>query len=425
MKKNITFFLIILMLVLPLFGCGDSAGGKETPGGKGYTKSDMIKSVKNVGYMSGPKMEGYQFDWLVKGSDLGHPIYDGETDTMYFAHGDSFNSEDPGMPTMWRSNVMAYIENISTYDFAVRKGGIDGYVPANDYGVAKAIIEGFHTPDNLKYEVTKIPRGGIVLNGNIYMWYMSVSHWGPTWMNNYSGVVKSVDGGKTWERLYDLTWVRSATENAERISDLATQTIGHEASGVTLNLNNRVAPNFMQMSPVDGKDGYIYIFGLTEGIHCNLKMARVAYADIEDFEKYQYYYGRYEDGTLDWRIGSTGLKLANGNEGSYLIKMTAGDPYTSVGEVCVFYNEYLKKWIMSYHLKNATIQFRVSDNVCGPYSDSMTILDIEDYPFADGAERTYAGFSHEKLAREGGKKIYMMVSLWKPYQSYWIEVEFD
>lgn len=418
MKKFFSIFCMLITTLMLIPGCNNKNAE--------YTKSDVIKSVKNIGYMTGPKMEGYQNEWCVKGSDHGFPIYDAETDTMYFVYGDTFNAESLAAQAMWRSNTMSYIENITTYDFAVRKGGMDGYMPTSPTGGALAIIEGWHMQGSMKYEESKIPRGGVVLNGNIYLWYMSVRTWRP-WICNYSAVVKSSDGGNTWERLYNLTWVSSDTEYADTIHELATQSVAREASGITLTLSERVAPNFMQMSPADGHDGYVYFFGGKEGGACDIKMARVPYDDIEDFEKYQYYGGTGSDNMPVWLSGSAGLKVINDSDESYLIKRIHGVTESAGGEAnTVFYNEYLGKWLMTYRL-GAKILFRTSDNIYGPYSEADMILSMEDYPYPDGVTsmtRTYSGHSHEKLLRAGGKIMYIIVSVYDPYQSIWMEVTF-
>lgn len=414
-KKVLAVLYASLFSIIPMTGCKRDSE---------YSKSDLIKSVKNIGYTVGSRMRGYNPDWRVLGSDMGYPIYDDETDTMYFAHGDTMNTEDM-TPTMWRSNVMSYIENISQYDFWERTGGMDGYVPVSEAGVAMPIIEGWHTPENIRFELSKIPRGGVVINGNMYMWYMSMRMLTPWWENNYSSVVKSSDKGKTWERLHDLTWVRSDTENIDNIKRLATESIDRDVGDIDMDFSKRVAPNFMQMSPVDGKDGYVYIFALHEGVQCNLKMARVAYEDIEDFEKYQYYNGTNLTGEPIWLMGSAGLKTINGSDESFLIKRVQGERHSGVGELNVFYNEYLGKWIISNHVWAETIKFRMSDNIYGPYSEAETVLDLSDYNFPDGlGERLYGGLSHEMMSRDGGKKIYMIVCVWNPYAPILLEVTF-
>ncbi len=429
MIKRLVGFILSLLIIISFTACqpsvGDSVENDSTDESiKGeevmYTKSDYIKSVKNVGYMSGRLMEGHDESWAVLGTDLGHTFYDPETDTVYFAHGDTFNSEDPGTPTLWRSNVLAYKKNISEWDFS--KGFlIDGYVPTISGNMAGAVIEGKHNPG---VEVTKIPRGGVVIDGVFYMWYMSVGTWEPAWVNNYSGVVKSTDKGQTWERVYDLTWFRSSTERVDISKALAEENIYGGKSGVKLDVEGRIAPNFMQMYPVDGKDGYVYIFGTHEGIHCTGKLCRVKYEDIEDFDSYEYFISRDEQGNAIWKKGRTGLNAVKQNGVGEIISFE-GSAVASMGEAGgICWNEYLGKWVMSYHINNANIMYRVSDTLWGKWSNAMTILDLEDYPFPNGAERTYGGFSHEVLMRENGKKMYVFVSTWKPYNVCVMEVEF-
>jgi hypothetical protein len=417
MKKRIAIWISLLLAVSVFF-----AGGCEPAGEKLYTKSGLIESVKGVGYLSGRRLLNYDPAWCVLATDVGHPMYDGTTDTVFFFHGDTFNSENIAANTMWRSNVGAYINGISEYDFG-QGIKLSGYLSSNPDGIATAIIEGYHI-DGL--ELTKIPRGAVEIGGVYYMFYMSMCTMTGAWINNYTGVVKSVDHGQTWTRVYDLTWIRPDRAGNEFVRGIITETVDLEPSGETIDFERHIAGNFLQVSPVDGKDGYVYLYAIPEGIHCNLSMARVAHADFENFEKYEYYTGTDADGQPVWIAGYDGLQAINDNPDSYVIKIDPAEPvYSSVGEPgTIFYNQYLKKWIMSYHLKAATMQFRTADNVYGPYSDAMTIMDLEDFPFPDGAEQIYGCFSLEILARDGGKKIYMGVSLWNPYETYMVEVTF-
>ncbi|MBQ9481773.1 MAG: DUF4185 domain-containing protein [Clostridia bacterium] len=385
-----------------------------------YTKSDFIEKVTNVGYISGRLMPGYDEDWGVRGTDLGHPFYDPEIDRLLLAHGDTFNNEDPGTPILWRSNVISYKKNISDWDPA-EGFTVDGYIPCYESGFAKSVIEGKH--EGAGKEVTKIPRGGVVINGVYYLWYMSVGVWEPRWINNYSGVVKSTDRGRTWERVFDLTWFGTNSERAATAKALAQENVNGTNMGYAFNLAERAAPNFMQMFPVDGKDGYIYCYGIAEGIHCTGKLCRVTYEDIEIFDKYEYLTGYLSDGTPQWEKGKEGLAAVKDPDVGKVIDFD-GDMYSAMGESCITYNKYLGKWIMLYHLGNAHIVFRMSDNVWGKWSRAYTILDLEDYPFPNGAERTYGGFSHEMLMKEDGRKMYILVSTWVPYNVCMMEVTF-
>lgn len=422
-------FLPIILCILLVFGACDVTGKQSGNGSDGgssdtdmekdlYTKSDYIYSVKGIGYLSGKKAVGYDEAYAVRGTDLGHPLYDAETDTMYYLHGDTFNYEDPVPPVLWRSNVIAYKNNIS--DSALSNGiSIDGYI-SSENGIAQAAIEGKHTSDADEIEVTKIPRGGVSIGGVFYVWYMSVASWSPAWVNNYCGMIRSTDKGKTWERVIDATWLNPLERRYDMAHRLATQRADGSDSGQTLS-RGHAAANFMQMFPVDGKDGYVYLFCAKEGIHCSAKLARVRYEDIEKFDKYEYYVGT-KGGEPVWLGGEKGLAVADADTAASVIDYDGSDADTAMGEACVFFNQYLGKWVMIYHTHNAHIVFRFSKNLY-EWSKAFTILDKSDYPFPDGAERTYGGFSNEVLSSDGGKKNYILVSLWRPYNVYVLEVE--
>ena len=49
------------------------------------------------------------------------------------------------------------------------------------------------------------------VNGSLYMFYFSIRAWKPFAIMNYGGCLKSVDNGKTWKRVYNLTWVDETT----------------------------------------------------------------------------------------------------------------------------------------------------------------------------------------------------------------------
>ena len=426
--KRFFFLTICIICFCATFACGkrsdDSVGGNEIFSPVTYSKSEEIKNVWGVGYISGRLMPGYDESYCVGATDLGCTIYDEDNDILYFAHGDTFNNDGKIAPAiLWRSNVLAYKENASTWDLE-KDPNIDGYI-TNSLGIAKAMIEGKHASDDVKFEVTKIPRGGVVINGNIYLWYMSVASWIP-WINNYCGVIKSADGGKTWERVYDLTWINTLTDRQDVIKTLSVETVDGYASAVELDYENRVAPNFLQIYPVDGKDGYIYIFGATEGTQANGRLGRVAYDNIEKFQEYEYYTGKDDNGDPIWIKGAAGLQAAHSTDESFIIKKSAPvDPNNSIGEASIFYNEYLGKWVMVFHSRNSSIVYRTADVLWGEWTTAKTILDKSDFPFPYGAERTYGGYSHEIMSKDRGKTIYIVVSTWNPYNCLMVGVEFN
>ena len=61
---------------------------------------------------------------------------------------------------------------------------------------------------------------------------------------------------------------------------------------------------------------------------------------------------------------------------------------------------------------------------CG-WSDAKIILYREDFGFPYGAKQVYSGYSHEVMSKDGGKKIYLVISTCVPYNVCIVEVEFN
>lgn len=125
-------------------------------------------------------------------------------------------------------------------------------------------------------EVTKIPTGGIEIDGAMYLFYMSVRQWTTPgeWLVNYCAAVKSVDQGRTWERVYDLTWINDMDERltAQAVS-FANRDANNRENVGGVAAEGRVSDNFMQIFPIDGKDGYIYLFAIPQGRSGGAKLA--------------------------------------------------------------------------------------------------------------------------------------------------------
>ncbi|MEG1706350.1 MAG: DUF4185 domain-containing protein, partial [Clostridia bacterium] len=189
-------------------------------------------------------------------------------------------------------------------------------------------------------------------------------------------------------------------------------TNGIEGEKYVLDLENRVAPNFGQIFPIDGKDGYIYICGIPGGRSVGTKLGRVKVENFEDFQSYEYYTGTNK-GVAQFVKGTDGLKAIFDNDDSFIIK-------EACGELSFAYNEYLGKW-MSINAVGAGMHFRVADNIYGPYGAPQTILHGNDVPTGQG--NIYGGAIHEMMTKDNGKTFYFVMSQWMPtYNSAIIEV---
>lgn len=396
--KKLNFTLCLLLSACFVLGCSSGSGDRKE---ENLSYSDYVQNVRFVQMLTGKDSPNETTVYDVGGTDLGFPIYNSQNDTMYLAFGDTFSK--PTQQGNWRSNVMAVSKDADFSDGIE----IDSFI-AGGSGIARAMIDGHHI-DN--YEMTKIPTGGIEIGGVMYLFYMSVRHWGEAglWDVNYNGVVKSGDEGKTWERVYDLTWVESATENAENIKTLAEENADMTEKGGTVDLSGRVAPAFGQIFPIDGKDGYVYLYGIPGGRTGGAKLARVKTELFEQFDSYEYYLGPDESGEPRFVSGERGLKLMNAADSAYVLDAPCS-------ELSGMYNPYLGKW-MAVYLNYPNIVFRTADAPYGPFSAPEILITATEYP------TLYGGHVHEKYTKENGRVFGFIMSQWMPiYNSMVIEV---
>ncbi|MBR2968368.1 MAG: DUF4185 domain-containing protein [Clostridia bacterium] len=465
-----------------------------------YTRDSYIMSVDGVELITGDNpyvvgADGNTFVYNsrnhkalksddVGGTDLGVPFYNSVTGEMYLLFGDTFGASNNGKNHSgnWRSSVMAISKDFDlsdglTYDSWWR-GGSDQ---------AEAVIEGKHFPKAeciaKGLDSTKIPQGGIEINGTVYIFYESIRYFGVpgTWYVNYQGVIKSTDNCRTFERVHDLTWFNSVTNHfnyalfsaAESWEDATNKDVTSEgditpemlseAREKIDNAEKREAPYFSQCYPVDGKDGYVYVFGRKNGRQHGIKVARVAYENIEDFDSYEYYCGN-ENGDPDkpiWKKGYEGLRAINNDTKGYVLATNEDEPSSNMS---VMWNEYLGKWMLFYYRpqKNSadggqyypmSVGFRLSDTVWGNYGEYHKVLET-DFFLPDGPEGEfqfigydyaekgfaqtpdddassfkmnktvtfYSGFVHEKYQELDGRVFYFVLTLADVYESVLMKV---
>lgn len=419
MKKFIKFTVAATAAVLgiSLVACAGKDGGKvDNNGGdkgkKPYALSDEIKSLEWMNYVTGPNSVGHTNEYAVGGTDLGFPIYNSTNDKMHVAFGDTF-MDAASQSGLWRSNVLGWTDDHDLSDGLNIKGFKTGGGNA-----ATAIIDGWHMDE---YEMTKIPTGGIEVNGVLYMWYFSKYSWNGPAVNsmNYGGAVKSTDDGQTWSRVNDLSWLDdSVPDRKAHVEKLANEDISMHAADSGITMETHAGYSFTQIFPIDGKDGYVYILGEGGYRSGGIRLGRVKYADIEVFEKYEYYNGCGADGKPIWLKGSAGLKTVEANKKAYIIS-------DRCSEQSAMYNKYLKKWMVFYlNTSDAGIMYRTADNIYGPYSEAKVAVPYA-FDFPDGLTSLYAGCVHEKWTENDGETMYIIISKWKPvYNSSLMKIVF-
>lgn len=367
--------------------------------------------VKEIRYISQITGMNYTDKWDVVVTDLGIPVYSPTLGRMYFLFGDTEGASeyDKTVARNWRGTVAGYTES---FDF---RDGIkwDGFL-CDKNGSAKQLVVAHYTPNAARTEKTKISQGGIEVNGALYVFYESINHWGPRasglWYLNFGGTLKSTDGGETFEKVYDLTWIEPTEGEAlDTAARVATEDMELRPSSVEFDAKAHIAPGFGQMYACDGKDGYVYVFGRYGGRIHGIKVGRVKYADFENFAAYEYLTGYTEKGEAIWKPFREGLDaIIQDPESAEIIPAPTSN-------MSVAYNSYLQKWLLSYYYPQKGICFAVADTPYGPYSTPEMVLPI-DHPEllreVEGIDGNalYGGFTHELMNRENGKIIPIIVS---------------
>jgi hypothetical protein len=411
------YAILMIPLLMAAAGCqSSSTSSSETDPLRSY--SDEIKDISFVSTVTGSLSKSRTDEMTVGGCDLGFPLYNETNDTMYLGFGDSFTS--PLQSGRWRSNTVA----LSTDEVFSDGLDIDSFI-SSPSGIAKPFIEGQHID---RYEMTKIPTGGIEIEGTMYWFYFSKYSWNtisPLSMN-YGGAVKSTDNGVTWERVYSLTWVDHIADDPNLdqalvadIQRLVNQDADLMDDGGNVDIEHHEGYDFTQIFPKMGPDGYVYLFGEGGYRSQGLKLGRVPVAQFEDFDAIEYLTGYDEDDAPIWVQGRDGLDAIKDNTDSYIIG-------SAFGEMSVVWNEFLGKWmamtVTSNRSRHGAMYF-VSDEIYGPWSSTGVLL------FPPTNEVTpngaiYAPLTHEKWQEEDGRIFYMVISTWMPaYNPSFLRVE--
>ena len=413
MKNKFVRILISTIMGICMLFCGcvtpstsSPADSSPSDSGKDETvvnltkPNEIIKSVVEIGAVTGRNSP-----WndtitgaLVAGTDLGIPVYDSQNQRMLLLYGDTFSKQKAGEGSGyndWRSNVCAY-----STDFDLSDGlTLDGWITRSGREMAKELVPSNKT-DN--YEMTTIPTGAIEINGAIYMFYMSVRHWGANgeWTVNYCGLTKSVDGGENYTRVQNVAFTG--------IKDTITAELtGFEPSAVV----SHYAPGLCQVYPLAVGE-YVYLYGIQGGRFDGVQLARVKASDIENFDKYEYFTGLDENNQPKFVVGTAGSKYISAEENKEATQIIIGP----AGEMCVMYNNYLGKYMTIYQMGQLMVM-RTADNPWGKWSEPITLFGYESY------HAMYCGFMHEKYTEQNGKIVYFMMSYWWDYESILMKLE--
>ena len=419
--------ILSLAITAPLLFAMTSCSSNPYPDRKENLSYDpLVESINFKGFVTGANAPFDSTKVEVGGTDLGYHLVDPVTGKTLMFFGDTFIQ--PAMTGRWRSNVVGYTsETFSTLDDGLT---INNFLMNVDNEYAVAAIEGFHSRG---YEESKIPTGTIYLDGTYYVFYFSIYSWDSSkHYMNYCGVIKSIDNGQTWERVYDLSWVDHLndiddTNNYDVLTNLVNQDINLQPNGGNVNISTHKAYRFTQIMPRVGNDGYVYIFGTVGRYESLLSLGRVKKENFEKFDEYEYLIG-YENNEPVWMKGSNGLAYldANMDKGYALSAELRG---TLTNETSIFYSKKFNKYgILAMSRMNDARKLGatlfLSDNIYGPY-DTKGILIIPQYNEFFPTTDTYGPITNDTWQSEDGNTLYMTISLWTPYYNpYLLKIKF-
>ncbi|WP_364142845.1 DUF4185 domain-containing protein [Paenibacillus sp. LPE1-1-1.1] len=369
LRKTMTGCLLVLSLLLSACRAGEDQSAKGMLDGS--DQKFLLKSVtelQKVAQLTGKDSINGTDQYAVFGTDLGSMIQ--ADDKNYFVFGDTFGERSDGSTgaggSYWRSNTMAYSTDKDPSDGIT----FDGMI-TDEIGLAKELLPSKKIDFD---EMTKIPTHGVYANGSLYLYYMSVNHWGDPgqWDANYGSVAKSTDDGQNWTLMDGLKWPGDS--------------------------------DFIQVSPYkvpNGEGGSdIYFWCIPSGRFGGVKLMKVNEASIEKMSEYDYFAGVDKEGEPIWSKDPADSEL--------VVDDTAG-------ELSVIWNPYLENWIMTYLKEGQGVVIREGQTPWGPWSDPIELVSSTEYP------GLYGPYMNPQYMADDGKTIYFALSLWEPYNVFWFK----
>ncbi len=320
----------------------------------------------------------------IGGTDLGHMIY--HRGRTFFIFGDTFSSElsyqgEPETGHSWRWNSMAWTTDNDPSDGIT----FDGWI-TDEQGMSRAIIR-----DERLNPITNIPTGGISLGDRIYLWYMSMKFWGDKndhcWRSHFAGLAWSGDDGRTFHIQEDFQFPEGS------------------AFGMVAAARGNDDPSL--------KDGFVYLWGTPSNRCGGISLARFAPDEITSRTAYRYYSGLGSGGEPVW--------AAQESDAAEIVP-------SPVGEMSVMYNRWAGCWIMLYITFHegenpmntpGHIVLRQAPAPWGPWSGKITLATDRECPGG-----LYGSYMNPRYVGNNGQTVYFTLSLWNPYDVYWLKVSF-
>ncbi len=325
-----------------------------------------VKKLTRVAQLTGKESINRTDRFAIAGTDLGIMVeMDGK---VYMAFGDTFSTR-PEIPTGgggedWRSNVMAVSADASPADGITFESMILG-----PDGKARELIASRKNDS----EITVIPTGGCCVGGKLYLGFMSVRKWGVrgVWETNYGGLARSDDRGQTWTKIEGVRWPSDS--------------------------------GFAQAA-IARTNGEVFFCSTPAGRYGPARMMKVAESSIEDMSRYVFFAG-LKDGEPAW---------------SPRVRDAVEIIPAPVGELSLLWNQPLGRWYATYlNERSRAIEIRESKHPWGPWSEPLVLVSEAEYP------GLYGAFMLPRYVEQGGRVIYFAMSLWGPYNVFWMRAELD
>lgn len=334
---------------------------------------ERVDAVTQVAQLTGPGAMNDTASVLLAGADLGHMA--GVGDRTYFVFGDNFGIRDDdafgGTGDVWKSNAIAWSTDEDPSDGIT----FDGWI-LDDLEQVAEVLPGDHVPNEQVGEVTKIPTQMWEADGELFLAWMSVHHWGApgVWTADHAALARSRDDAQTWEPVDGVRWAGDS--------------------------------NFVQLAQarvVEAGTEYLFLWGIPAGRFGGVQLMRVpARADaVADQGAYEYFTGVVDD-----------VAVWGSEEADAVTVLDA-----AVGELSVLWSEYLQRWLLTTMVDNGDAVVFEGLSPWGPWSEPHTITTQAETP------GLYAPYTCPRYVTDGGRRIWFTLSIWGPYQVFWYSMD--
>lgn len=332
-----------------------------------------VRNIREIAQLTGPGAMNDTPAVGVDGCDLGSMFT--WHDRTYFLFGDNFDGRpDDAVGAegdVWRSNALAWTTDSDPADGITLDGWIDGAD-----GLAREILPGKHQADGVG-EVTKIPTQGFAVEGNLYVAYMSVRHWGAPgeWDANEARLARSIDQGQTWEVLPEIRWPGDS--------------------------------GFIQLAharlEAEGRQ-WLYLWGIPAGRFGSVRLLRMPYSieGVENQSSWEYFAGLGSDQQPRWSM--------NLDDSHVVLE-------GHIGEFSVLWSARFERWLLTTMDNNGSAVLYEGLHPWGPWGAPHVLLTQKERP------GFYAPYTDPRYVSPDGSRVWFTLSVWGPYNVFWYSMD--